>query len=396
MRTLKLVLLLIPFGPISGQGLSFALKQINGQAIIDQGLTGKGVKIGIIDGGFLSANNSPNLSGHFENNRVKYYKDFITPDLEAYQGSKGMDDGHGTKVWKMIGGVDKASNIQFGLATQSEFYLARTDHFLFEGRKEERFLIEALSEMIDAGVQIVNISLGYTNGYSDKAEDYSIDQIDGKSTWITQAIDSVLVGTNVLVVTSAGNDGNNSWRVLSAPSDSRHVLTVGSSKLKSGEEMNFSSVGPDHLGYIKPEITCFSTSGTSYSSPVITGLAACLLEKQPNMTALELKELIIESCHAFPIPNNYFGHGIPDAQRALRLLNGDKVTYPVKTIIAEDDQINLGKKTSRVTLYHKNDWLVIDKHMLRVKNKLKIRRPKGINRTTVLLGTNENIEIIWN
>ena len=69
---------------------SFALEQIQGEYLIDQGLTGKGVKIGIIDGGFLDANVKTALTHVFENEDVKAYKDYLTPRLEKYGGKKTM------------------------------------------------------------------------------------------------------------------------------------------------------------------------------------------------------------------------------------------------------------------------------------------------------------------
>ncbi|MCP4458271.1 MAG: S8 family serine peptidase [Cytophagales bacterium] len=125
------------------------------------GLTGKGVKVGIIDGGFLGANEYPSLQAHFNQNRVQYYKVFVTPDLMPYTNAKGLDNMHGTEVWEIIGGINPMKNVQFGLETNAIYYLARTDHAGYEMRKEEKYMIQAIEEMTRLGVNIVNISLGY-------------------------------------------------------------------------------------------------------------------------------------------------------------------------------------------------------------------------------------------
>ncbi len=400
MRSIKLLFLFVlPFGLLSQQ-LSFALEQIGGHALIEKGLSGKGVKIGIIDGGFLYANEDSSLSGHFSEGRVKYYKDFVTPDLTPYGGSKGQDDGHGTEVWEQIGGYNPEKKIQFGLATEAEYYLARTDQQVYERREEEEFLIEALAEMIDQGVRIVNISLGYTNGYSRRSENYRPEQIDGRSTWITSAMDSLLAQRDVLVIISAGNDGDTRWQTLSAPADSENVLSVGASKLNLNEEMKYSSKGPATLDYVKPEISCFSTTGTSFSAPVITGLAACLLELDSTLTSNEIKNLIIRSGSLYPYPNNYLGYGIPSGYKLLQLMSGkeneDKeVANTQKSRIAFKIKSETDEKI-RSLAYHKvNGWRVIKKEIIRSKSRVVVKRPEGADQTTLLLKGTEPIEIFW-
>ena len=381
----------------NAQKLSFALEQINAQVILDRGLTGKGVKVGIIDGGFLGANTSESLSDHFNANRVKYHKDFVAPDLAPYGGSKGQDDGHGTQVWNQIAGVNSNTKIQFGLATKAEFYLARTDHYLYERREEEQFMIQALDEMIRQGVQVINISLGYTDGYSRRTENYTASQMDGKSTWITGAIDSVLTIHDVIVVVSAGNDGNTKWQTLSAPSDSRKVLTVGATKLNVSEEMKYSSKGSKKLEYVKPDIASFSTSGTSFSAPIITGLIACLLEYDSTLTKDQIASVLSASSSLYPYPNNYLGYGIPNSANILRILEGQHVDQMEEIRSKKSREVislgSLGIK--RCIAYHKSEnWKVIKKELIRPNKRLKVKKHPGSDQTTVIIG-DRIVEILW-
>ena len=87
MNGIKLILLFIS-APLFGQQLGFAVEQIGGQAILDAGLTGKGVKVGVIDGGFLRANESSSLVHLFENNLIAGYKDYLNPKAEKYSGKR--------------------------------------------------------------------------------------------------------------------------------------------------------------------------------------------------------------------------------------------------------------------------------------------------------------------
>ncbi|MEQ8812617.1 MAG: hypothetical protein RIE59_26335, partial [Imperialibacter sp.] len=109
--------------------LGFALEQIGAKAIIEDGLTGKGVKIGIIDGGFLGADENASLASIIADGRLKAFRNYLQPsDTIPFGGSRSLDDQHGTEVWELTGGYNAQKRIQFGLATGADYYLARTDH----------------------------------------------------------------------------------------------------------------------------------------------------------------------------------------------------------------------------------------------------------------------------
>ncbi|MDW3193450.1 MAG: S8 family serine peptidase [Cytophagales bacterium] len=378
------------------KNLSFALEQIEGQLLIDRGITGKGVKIGVIDGGFLNAPDSPPLHHLFENDHIASYKDYITPDLPDYAGSGNLDDQHGTGVLKMIGGIDPASKIQFGLATEATYYLARTDHGAYEKRLEEDLLIQALEEMEKAGVRLVNISLGYAKGYKNPSENYTPEDMDGSS-MIAKAVDHAFFEKNMLVVVAAGNEGNDKkWRLLSTPGDSKGALTVGATKLKVWDRMEYSSIGPDFLNYTKPDISCYSSYGTSYATPVITGLAACVMELYPDLTAREVKAAIVASGNLYPYGNNHLGQGVPQVSRLLKVLAGEEVVQPEMVSANKNTYELAANKGDLMAVYHKQDTSrVVLREISRIKGeKVKIWREKDADFTTVLIGK-QAIEIDW-
>ena len=376
--------------------LSFALEQIEGQVMIDRGATGKGVKIGVIDGGFLNAPDSPPLRHLFEKDLIADYKDYITPKLPAYQGSGNLDDQHGTGVLKMIAGIDPASKIQFGLATAATFYLARTDHGAFEKRLEEDYLIEALEAMEKEGVRLVNISLGYAKGYKNSKENYTPEDMNGSS-MIAQAIDHAFYAKNMLVVVAAGNEGKDKkWRVLSTPGDSKGALTVGATKLKVWDRMDYSSIGPDFLEYTKPDISCYSSYGTSYATPIITGLAACIMELYPNLSAKELKAAILAAGHLYPYGNNHLGQGVPQVSRLFEVLANEEVQRPELISTKKNTCEVPAQKGDLMAVFHtKDSSRVMLREIARVKgNSIKIWRENNADFTTVLIGK-KAIEIDW-
>lgn len=378
---------------------AFALEQIDYGEIISRNLTGKGVKIGIIDGGFLNANTSPALAHFFKSDAIKYYQDFVTPEQAPYTGIHRLDDEHGTEVWQMIGGFDPTKNVQFGLATGATYYLARTDHGAYERRIEEDYLIQAMEKMEKMGVQLVNISLGYNIGFSEAAENYVPAQMDGRTAMLTRAVEKATLEKGMLIVVAAGNDGADKWEIVSTPSDAEHALVVGATKFDIWDKMDYSSIGADFVDYVKPDVSVYSTIGTSFSAPVITGLAACLMEYDSTLTNFELIDLIRKAGHLYPYPNNYLGYGVPSCKRIFsQMENKASDLQKVKAIQTTDSKIKLSGtfKEQLVIAYHKRDgkFVVFRNNWRPVKDVIRIQRPEGIDQTTILTGKTVT-EIIW-
>lgn len=338
--------------------ISFALEQIQGQYLIGKGLTGKGVKIGIIDGGFLEANEKLALTHVFKNEAVKAYKDYLTPNMIRYGGSKGADDGHGTEVLTQIAGLNLKRNVQFGLATDAEFYLARTDDGRKENRQEEEFLINALEWLDIQGVKLVNISLGYSTGFDNPKDNYLPEHIDGSHSSVTRAVNIATKEKGMLVIVSAGNDGQNSFKVLSAPGDAQGALTVGATNFKIWDKANYSSIGPEQLGFLKPNISCFASNGTSFSAPVITGLAASIMDLNDSLTNYDIVSIIERSSHLFPYGNNYVGYGVPSCKKVYQIVikEDDAKENQAKLITTRKSRlrIKMPSEEGRTVFFHKS------------------------------------------
>ena len=380
----------------AGNLLGFALEQVRANALIDEGLTGKNIKIGVIDGGFLNADSFPSLTNLFQDNKIMAYRDFITPQMGHYEGSAFLDDIHGTEVLQLIGGVDQDKSIQFGLATESMYYLARTDHGGYERRQEEDLLIKALEWMEKMDIRLINISLGYAKGYNDPAENYTPKDMDGKTSMVARAIDTAFYKKNMLVIVAAGNEGSDpDWRVLSTPGDARGAFTVGATKLKLMEKLPYSSIGTESLDYLKPNVSCFSTQGTSFSTPIITGIAAAMMQFDSTLSAPEIREIIERSGNLYPYGNNYVGYGVPDCRKILDQLK-EKEIEEKKARIVSGKKIKIDPKDqSYLVVYHKKGVRVIHKETYRPEGKrVKISKFKGAEQSTVFL-ENKSLEIIW-
>jgi len=381
----------------------YALAQINAWYITDSlAVSGKGIKVGIIDGGFMEADINPYLSNAFRNDQLIYFSDYLQKENEnPFYGKRKDKDDHGTKVLKMIIGNDVDEQLQSGLATDALLYLARTDHGIDENRLEEDYWVMALESFYQQGVRLVNSSLGYIDSFDKKKENHKKDEVDGESTMITKAAQKA-AEKGMLIIVSAGNSGSSKWKTLSLPADAKDIIAVGASNFGDWSKMWYSSIGPEKLSYIKPDVACYAANGTSYAAPIITGLAACIWEYDSSLSNYELINIIEKSGHLAEIPNNYLGHGVPDAGKIMKLLHGKALNPRLLEIKAEENILNLGdySRTKQIAYFHKINATHVLEHGIRRRNNLEEsliikRKNKKITRTTITSKSDLLIEIIW-
>jgi serine protease AprX len=270
--------------------------------------------IAVLDGGFLGANLFEPLKGVFNENRLIAAKDFVTNG-----GNPFLYSGHGTSAWSTIASDYKDF---IGTAPKADFILCVTEDVASEYRIEEYNWLIAAEYADSIGVDIITSSLGYSS-FSDAAMDYTYQDMDGQTAIITRA-SNLAIKKGILVITSAGNEGNNAWRYVTAPADGADNITVGS--VKSDYSISaFSSQGPTADDRIKPDVvalgqgttllssngTISQANGTSFSAPLVAGYSAGIWQAHPEFTNLEVVQYIRNSGTRFDDPDNYFGYGIP-------------------------------------------------------------------------------------
>ncbi len=385
-----------------------AMQQMQINSFLEDSLTGEGVLIGVIDAGFYEAQSDKMLKHLFDEHKIIDQRDFLAPERKDLITEKATNaDYHGRRVLDMIAGYNITTRELTGMATDSKFYLARTEDGNREFRGEEDTWIAAMEWMDSKGVRLISTSLGYAIKMDDPKDDYTQAQMNGKTASITKAAQIATEEKGIFLVVSAGNEGSNlNWQIISAPADAQGVLSVGATKKESCEKIEYSSIGPAFLPYLKPNVSCYSPDGTSFSAPAVAGFVACLMQRAPSLNNKKIKEIIEKSSSLYPYGNNYIGYGIPRASRALKLIDNQLLT-PEKTVIfattsaitPKTNSITLRNtkvKKQEVVLFHKkNEFIVKEQKTVFFKNgRLKIRKPAGVERTTVSY-QDTVVEISW-
>lgn len=381
--------------------VDFVMKQIGIEHFLQAGLNGKGITIGVIDAGFYGASNTQTLKHIFDKKLILGTKDYVNPKKEDFFGvQETASDFHGTEVLNCITGRNYKENFQIGLATNANFYLARTDSGNREFRGEEDNWMAAMEWMDSLGVRLINTSLGYAKGFSNPKESYTPEQMDGKTSVIARAAKMAVDEKGIVLVVSAGNEGDdNSWKIISTPADVDGVLAIGATN-ELGMKMGYSSIGPEFLSYLKPNISCFSLYGTSLAAPVITGFVACLMQANPNLTNLEIRNIIEKSSNLYPNGNNFIGFGIPNAKRALDLINKknlESITRTIKVAVNEK-QVEVAMPIGEIAVIFnkKTPTIVVSQESMKAKyNFILLKRNAHIMQSTIMT-KDEVIEVIWN
>ena len=291
----------------------------------EKGFTGKGVRIAIFDGGFKESQHHKALANLWETNKVLAAYDFVRDQMDLSLSSSS----HGTQVWSTIGAQIEGKLV--GAAFDADFILGVTELPATETRAEEYHWINAMEWADSIGVDIIHSSLSYSE-FDTQEDSYRFQDMDGNTTLVTRAADRA-ASKGIIVTTGAGNEGNDPWRRITAPCDGDSVLCVGAVD-ERGEIAYFSSVGPSADGQVKPDVvamgqnTALATpgntirlgSGTSYSSPIVAGMAACLRQAHPKRHGADIVQAIRLSSDRFTQPDSLYGYGIPNAPLADSLL----------------------------------------------------------------------------
>lgn len=288
----------------------------NGDKLHDAGFKGQGMTIAVIDAGFHNLDKITAM----QNIRVLGTKDFVNPQADLFAESS-----HGMSVLSCIG--MNRPGIMTGTAPEASFWLLRSEDEYSENLVEQDYWAAAVEFADSVGVDVINTSLGYY-AFDDKSKNYKYRDLDGHHALMSRQA-SRIADKGMVLVCSAGNSGMGSWKKITPPGDAENVLTVGAVN-KRALLAPFSSIGNTADNRIKPDVVAVGegsdvirtdgnqgkANGTSFSSPIMCGMVACLWQACPKLTAKELIELVRSSGDRADCPDNIYGYGVPDIWKA--------------------------------------------------------------------------------
>lgn len=262
--------------------------------------TGKGVMVFVLDSG-VDYNNADIAANY--NATLSY--DFGNSDADPAPATSG--DNHGTAVSGIIGAAANNDGV-VGIAYESTLVSCRL------GSSSIPWVAStaALNHGTDNGAEVINMSWGSAYNFDDRSD-------DGET--MMAAFDRAAVegrgGLGIILVKSAGNarddgmrtdinaqiTGNNTHMILTAAVDRDGTVTSystpGATLLISafgspipGEVVTTDRVGA--AGYSSDDV-CTNFNGTSAAAPMISGVAALMLDANPNLGWRDVQTILAYS-----------------------------------------------------------------------------------------------------
>ena len=251
-------------------------------------------------------------TNHYAQQLQHFDTDFNTREIvgDNYENSyekgygnndvRGPDSFHGTHV---AGIIAAGRDNDIGIKGVADNVLIMSVRAVPDGDERDKDVANAIIYAVDNGASIINMSFG--KGYS----------------WDKEAVDKAVkyaYKNDVLLIHAAGNSAQNNDSSENYPNDqydkkgwfkpkrAKNWMEIGALSWKGGEEAiaNFSNYGKDQVDVFAPGVDIYSTtpdqgyqfaSGTSMASPVTAGVAAVLRSYYPSLTALQVKDIIMQS-----------------------------------------------------------------------------------------------------
>jgi serine protease AprX len=358
---------------------------LNGHILHNQGFQGQGMVIAVLDAGFRNVNINIAFDSLLMGNQVLGNWDFVNNQPVTFDGHA-----HGAQVLSIMAGNLPAQLV--GSAPKASYYLLRTEDAGSEYPVEEDNWVAGAEYADSVGADLINSSLGYAK-FDNPAMNHTYADMDGNTTRITIAAD-IACSKGILVVSSAANEGNKAWHYITAPADADSILTVGAVD-SLGDYASFSSTGPTYDKRIKPNVAgqglntalvntdggVIRGSGTSFSSPLVCGLTACLWQSNRSRSPMEIIQAIQESASQASSPDSLLGYGIPNFGKALFLIQGiDPIRLDNESLFRVYPNPSLNSLTVD---FYSHDRQKITIELLSAGGKLLITKPIDVGYTSI-------------
>jgi subtilisin family serine protease len=209
----------------------------------------------------------------------------------------GPDANHGTHVAGIVGAVRDNGIGMDGVASAVHIMSVRT---VPNGDERDKDVANAIRYAADNGADIINMSFGKSYSPYKEVVDEAVRYADSLGVLMVHA-----AGNDGVDVDSSANDNYPTDR-LDTGRTAEHWLEIGASSWKGGNRLaaSFSNYGDETVDVFAPGSSIYSTvpdnkyeriDGTSMAAPMVSGLAALLLSHHPNLTARQVRTLILDS-----------------------------------------------------------------------------------------------------
>lgn len=278
--------------PYFTSGAQWYLPKIQAPAAWDYGTGASGVTIAVIDSGVLASH--PDLAG-----KVLAGFDFHNSDTDPTD-----DNGHGSAVAGLAAAASNNLTGMAGVAWDNPVLPVKV--LGADGSGSYSAISNAITWAADRGARVINLSLGGTSS----------------SRTLQQAVDYAW-SRNAVVIAAAGNNGNSVPLYPAACANVVAVSATNSSDLRPswsnfGSYVDLAAPGENVLT-LQGGASYASWSGTSFSSPIASGVAALMISANPALSNQEAVDLLLRNADDIGSAgyDTSFGYGRVNAYRAV-------------------------------------------------------------------------------
>ena len=314
---------------------------LNGECLHNKGYNGTGMQIAVLDEGYNNAQGAAVFDTLWNTHQVIAAHDFYMNDSLVY--TNPVLGGHGTFVLSCM--AANLSGQMIGTSPKAKYYLLRSEIDSTEKIVEVYQWVSAIEYADSAGSDVATSSLGYSQ-FLDTTQSFTWGNLNGRTALASMSA-TMAARRGMIVCVAAGNEGGCTaaggsnccvntacWEKITVPGDADSILTVGAVD-GTGHLAGFSSVGNTADGRIKPDVVAqglnttianssgiTTANGTSFATPTIAGLVACLWQGNPTKTNMQVINAIKQSASQYTHPDSLLGYGIPNFCLADAILKG--------------------------------------------------------------------------